>query len=103
MKKPIRGEIWVSEKSAVLITDVYKKKKTDRMRINDDYWNEALPGQVFVYGVSEWDNCTVTGKEYLESFLEKYSFLEKLMKCLCPNCDRYHPRWGKYREYFKNG
>lgn len=91
-----RGDIYSDGKHPWLITDVAKKTKKDEYRQCDESWNEAKVGQKFVYAVNVHNYCTTQGREEIETFRQRVKFLTKCQKCLCPNCDSYHPRWDYY-------
>ena len=77
MRKPKIGEFWKSKICSfrVQVTDISKKNKTDYFH-GDDYFNRAPIGQVFVYGVRKTRDLYISGKIYLEDFLNKYEPIE---------------------------
>lgn len=86
------GDIMHDGKNPWLITDIYKKKKSDSIVLYDDEFNNAKSGQIFIYAVNVCDNCTTKGREIKETFIRRMKFLGKIKKTPC--CNKWHVDWN---------
>lgn len=93
--KPIKGELWKYRESGkfLLVTDVHKKKNDDDYLYSDDEYNTAKKGQVFIYSIYKESGLTVSARGPLEEFLNLCEFEKKVMRCICPNCNKHHVNW----------